>query len=88
MWEQPNKLLIFYFSIEHNHLKTYFHGVPAMVQCVKNLTAAAQVAAEVWVQFLAWCSGLKDLALLQPWHRSELWPGNLQMLWVWPSIFF
>lgn len=40
MWEQPNKLLIFYFSIEHNHLKTYFHGVPAMVQCVKNLTAA------------------------------------------------
>ena len=36
-----------------------------MVQGVKNLTALAQVAAEAWIQSQAWCSGLKDLTLLQ-----------------------
>lgn len=30
-----------------------------MAQWVKNPTAMAQVAAEVWLQSLAWCSGLK-----------------------------
>ena len=35
------------------------NGVPAVVQWVKNLTAEAQVGSP------AWCSGLKDLALLQ-----------------------
>ena len=34
-------------------------GVPAVVQWVKNLTAAAQVTAEVWVLSPAWCSGLR-----------------------------
>ena len=36
-----------------------------MVQWVKNLTAAAQVALEVQVHSLAQGSGFKDLALLQ-----------------------
>ena len=40
-------------------------GVPAMVQWVKNLTVVSWVAAEVWVQSLAWCSGLKALAFMQ-----------------------
>ena len=35
-----------------------------MPQWVKNLTAVAWVASELWVQSLAWHSGLKDLALL------------------------
>ena len=34
-----------------------------MVQWVKNATAVAQAAAEVWVQSLAEHSGLKDPAL-------------------------
>ena len=36
-----------------------------MAQWVKNPTVVAQVAAEVGVQSLAWCSGLKDLVLPQ-----------------------
>ena len=39
--------------------------VPAVAQWVKNLTVAAQVTAEAWVQSPAWYSGLKDLALPQ-----------------------
>ena len=35
-------------------------GVPAVAQWVKNLTVAAWVTVEARVQFLAWCSGLKD----------------------------
>ena len=34
-----------------------------MVQWVKNLTPAAQVAVEVWVQSPARCRGLKDPGL-------------------------
>ena len=55
-----------------------------MVQWVKSMTAAAQVAVEVWVQSLAWCTGLKDLVL------PQLPPGfspcleNFHMLRVWP----
>ena len=36
-----------------------------MVKWVKNLTAAAWVAAETWVQSPAWRGGLKDAGLLQ-----------------------
>lgn len=43
----------------------YFRGVPAVRQWVKNLTAAAWVAAEVQVQFPPHCRGLKVLILLQ-----------------------
>ena len=32
-----------------------------------------QVAAEAWFWSPAWRRGLKDLALLQLWHRSQLW---------------
>ena len=38
-------------------------GAPTVVQWVKNLTVAAQVTVEVWVQFPAQCSELKDLVL-------------------------
>lgn len=34
--------------------KNKISGVPAMVQCVKNLTAVARVATEVQIQSLAW----------------------------------
>ena len=60
------------------------------MQWVKNLTTAAQVTAEVWVQSLASCSALKDSALLQLKHRSQLWlrfnpwPRNFYMLQVQP----
>ena len=43
-------------------------GFPAMVQSVKNPAAMAQV----WVGFLVHHSGLKDLALLQLWHRWQM----------------
>ena len=55
---------------------------------LRILTAAAWVATEAWFQSLAQHSGLKDPALLQLWHRSQLqhgfnpWPRNLYMLWV------
>ena len=53
-----------------------------MALWVKNPTAVAQVAAELWVRSPAQHSGLKDLALLQLQHRSQLqlrfnsWPRN------------
>ena len=62
-------------------------GVSAVARWVKNLTAAAQVKAEAWVQSLAQCSRLKDPALLQLQCRSQLrlrfdpWPGNFHMPW-------
>ena len=43
-----------------------------MAQWVKNLTAVAWVTVEVQVQSPAHCSGLKDLALPQLWHRWQL----------------
>ena len=42
-----------------------------MVLWVKNTTAAAQAAAEVWVQSPAWHSGLKDLALPHLLYKVE-----------------
>ena len=47
-------------------------GVPAVAQRVKNLTLAAQVAPEAQAGSPAWRSSLKDLALTQLWHRSQL----------------
>ena len=47
------------------------HGVPGMVQWVKNPIAEALVTAEVWVRSPTQPSGLKDLALLQLWHRTD-----------------
>ena len=43
-------------------------GVPSVAQWVKNLTAVAQIAAEVWFRSLAWHRGLEDLVLLQLQH--------------------
>ena len=54
-------------------LKSQKGDFSPLVQWVKNLTAAALVTVEVQVQSLACCRGLKDLALLQLWHRSQLW---------------
>ena len=42
-----------------------------MVQWVKNPIAEALVTAEVWVRSPTQPSGLKDLALLQLWHRTD-----------------
>ena len=44
-------------------------GVPTVAQWVTNPNAEAQVAAKAQVPSQAWCSGLKDLALLQLWCR-------------------
>ena len=41
----------------------------AVTVAIKNLTTVAWVTAEMWVQFLAWLSGLKDPVLLQLWCR-------------------
>ena len=70
-------VVVCFFVVELYHLFVYFGdwplsfviqkdacGVPTMAQWVKNLTAAAQVTAEVWVCSLAQSSGLKDPALL------------------------
>ena len=46
-------------------LKINSERAPAVVQWVKNLTAAARATAEEWVQSPARHSGLKDPALLQ-----------------------
>ena len=48
-----------------------------MAQWVKNPTAAARVAAEVWVRSSAQQSGLTDGVLLQLWLRFS--PGNFHM---------
>ena len=55
-----------------------------MVQWVKNLSAAAPIAVEAWVHFLA--SGLKDLDPVSPQLQlgSSPWPGNFHMPPVWP----
>ena len=47
-------------------------GVAPVTQWVKSQTAVAWVAVEVWVQSPPQCSGLKDLALPQLWHRLQL----------------
>ena len=50
-----------------------------MMQWVKNLTAAAQVTVEAWVQSPAWSSGLKDPALPHLWCGFNPWSGNFHM---------
>ena len=55
-------------------------GAHAVAQWVKNLTAAAQVTAEVWVQSLAQCNGLKDLALSELQYRSQLGSDSVPSL--------
>ena len=55
-----------------------------MAHWVKNLTTGAQVAAEAWVQSLAWLSRLKDPVLPQLWHRS--WLGSDSILGLGNSI--
>ena len=46
-----------------------------MAQWVKNLTAAAWVAVEVWVRSPVQHSGFKDPVWLQLQHRLQLWLG-------------
>ena len=46
--------------------------VPALVQQIKNPTAAAWVSTETWVQSPAWHSGLENLPLLQLWLIQSL----------------
>ena len=60
--ECHQKLTLFLAGILFKHcLLKFFHlGAPAVVQWVKNPTAAAWVAAQVRIRSLAHCSGLKD----------------------------
>ena len=55
-----------------------------MVQWVTNLTAAVRGAAEVQVLSPAWCSVLKDPALLHLWLGFSPWPRNFHMPQVQP----
>ena len=61
-----------------------------MMQCVKNLTAAALVSEKAQVRSLAWCSGLKDPVLPQLQRRLKPGlgfiprPGNFHVLQVGP----
>ena len=61
-----------------------------MVQWVKNLRAEVQITVEALVQSPVHQSGLKDSALLQLQHKSQLklrfdpWLGNFHMAWVQP----
>jgi len=55
--------------LKHNGLKQCHPGVPAVAQWTENLTAVAQVAAEVWVPSPAW---LKDPAWPQLQHKLEV----------------
>ena len=65
---------------ERNEMETdkeYFSskslvGVLTVVQWVKNLTTASQVTVE-FHPCPAWHGGIKDLALLQGLHNSQLW---------------
>lgn len=47
-------------SGQGNGVKNTYGVVPTLAQWVNNLTTAAQVAAEVWIQFLAQHSELKN----------------------------
>ena len=49
-------------SLEVLHLENDL-GISAVAQWVQNPTAVAQVTAEMWVQYLAQCTVLKDPAL-------------------------
>ena len=76
------------YTCAHTSLRTSW-GVPAVVQWVKNPTAAACVEVEVRVWTPAQCSGLKDPELLQLWRRwlwlgFSAWLGNFHVLWVQP----
>ena len=51
--------------IYHANINQKGGGVPAVVQGVKDPTAAARVIAEMLVQSPVWCSGLKDPVLPQ-----------------------
>ena len=62
---------------ERKKEKEMLSGVPAVVQRVKNLTAVAQVMAEVWVRFPAQQSDLKAPTLPQLQHRLQLWLQSL-----------
>ena len=61
-------------------LKVLYLGVSGVAQWVKDLTAAAWVAAEGWVCSPAWHSELR----IWLWLGLDPWPGNLHMLWVQP----
>ena len=80
IWKKYSASLI----IREMHIKTTMRSSHC-AQWVKNLTAAAWVAAELWVLSQAQHSGLKDTALLLPRLLSWLWlgfnpcPGNLHM---------
>ena len=91
----PSRMLFKLLPVNQHHdlfprehiLKLLHSGVPAVVQWVWNPTAAALVAAEVWVQSPVWCSGLKGSGIAtaaQLWLGFSPWPRNFHMQWVQP----
>ena len=44
----------------------------AVAQWVKNQTAATLIAAEVRIQSLPWCSGIKESGSAAAWHRLQI----------------
>ena len=76
-----NILVQFLFDLLFSVLLGTYLGVELLGHMV-NQTALNWVSVEAWVRFATWSSGLKNVALLQLWHRSQLWleyhpwPGN------------
>ena len=77
-WQGTTRLIV--IILKHIEIS----GVPTVVQWVKNPTAAARVAVEVWSP--ARHGGLKDLALLQLQLSFHPWPRNFHMLQMQPKI--
>ena len=63
-----------------NLSKTQKPWDPCRLYCLPS----PRVTVEAWVQCLAWCSGLKDLALLQLQCRLQLW----LRIHPWPRLWW
>ena len=74
-------LILLIFPHLKIHFKDLSFGIPAVVQWVKNPTAAAQFAqnweAQVWSPVL--CTGSKDLMFPQPQLKFNPWPSYFRM---------
>ena len=53
-----------------------------MVQWVKNPTAEAQVAVEMWIQIPGLAHWVKGSIAATLWLGFSLWPRNLNIPWV------
>ena len=91
------KLILWCVPWESGRYKMPELGVPTVVQQLENLALSLKQLGwllRYGLDSQPWHSGLKDLALPQLWHRSQLqlrsklqlrfypWPRNFHMLWM------